>query len=275
MDATNAKLSALYSHSGSFVPTKHDAEGLHAHDAHTDAQLAREEAVAHLARVRRERRMTAPAGPRARSKLEEIMDRADANAKIQLSLSDILAGQHVAPFTLREKSRNDGHAPMRHDGHAPLRHTESEPLSAEITPPSSGPRTPATPKKKAGAASYLHDSPSGVSLVSPHFTGTHHDDTEPLPAWLHSSAPASTRKPAKELRRRATSEGISASKSAEAEAVRAHIADLRLREECEAAARIMPKQQKKTPLAAIKTFVKAVKSKIPSRAKRSLKGDFQ
>lgn len=265
MQATNAKLSALYSHSGSFVPTKKDIEDHHAHDAHTDAQLAREEAVAHLARVRRERRMTAPAGRRARSKLEEIMDRADVNAKIQLRVSDILAGQHVAPFTLRENSRNDGEAP--------LRHAESEPLPAQDTPPPSMPRTPSTPKKKAAGASYLHDSPSGVSIVSPHFTGADSDDLA-LPAWLYSSAPVSARKPAKDLRRRATFEGISASKSAEAEAVRAHIADLRLREECEAAARIVPKQQKKTPLAAIKTFIKTVKNKIPSRTKRSLKGDF-
>jgi len=270
-NSPHGNLSALYGHSGSFVPSKTDAD---ADDSYTRfTPTARDEAVAHLARVRRERRATAPSERRARTKMEEAMERgADSNAKIQLSVSAIVAGEHVAPFTLQE---HEIHA-LRHAESEPAVHARSRALSPQ-TPASSTPRTPTTPKA-AGRADYLHDAPAGVSGASPHFTHAE-DDTEHLPTWLQAlPALGSAAKPdaAKGVRRRATWEGIAVAKSAEAEAVRAHLADLQLREACAAARKVAPKPKKPSVVA---KFIKSVKSKLPSRsrAKRSLnaQSDFK
>lgn len=263
------KYGTLYRDSGSYVPKKDSLDEHIRPSAYADARLDREEAIAHLAHVRRERRAEARASPtrprptRPRTKLDEAVDRMDRekpNAKVRLSVSNILASEHVGPFTIQGSAQR------------------TEPLPSLNTPPPSAPRTPATPKK-SGASTFgssLLDSP-GVSIVSPHFTDTAEDD-EPLPPWMHSSLPSSARRQsvAKDLRRRATSEGILVAKSAEAAAVRAHIADCELREACAAARKAAPKKQKKrTPLAAIKGFLKSVKGQLPSRAKRSLNAQVE
>lgn len=273
MTHSKLSLSSLYMHAGSFVPSQQSLEDPRLTNS-TDALSEQVDHAAHLDRLKRERRATAPVGkPRSRSKLDEALERADASF-VRLSVTDLVSSPYSAPFTLGDD--RETHEARRAAGRASF----SSNLSAAPTTTSpSTPRTPISSAKAAAhafvhAAPYLHDDPAGVAKVSPHFEGEIHKlhTARPtLAAWsrqhlAHKSAPADQ---ARAMVRNAA--------KASTRATTEQLADHKLREECIAMLRAeanrpaRPAPKKPSRLASL---LESVKSKTTSRVlavKRALR----
>jgi hypothetical protein len=249
-------LNTLYGEGGSWVPSKADL-ARQPSDRTPSYKPTVEDAIAHLARVRRERRASMPSeAPRRRSKLEEASERAGLYPAVP-SVTSILASDYAVPYTLSDHKSDAKPAARTSAPTSPM-----SPLASPRTPPAQP-----KPKAIAGIAKhYLHEHPSGVSITSPHF---HSEEYDNVP---HSIPAERTKTDHRFAKRMTWSDPSSARTDVAAEAVRQHLNDLALREECAAALRQAKLKAKKKP-SPIHSFIKSVGSKLPKRkpsAKRSL-----